>query len=65
MNLPKGLPLGFGEICVDLWDFRRGGPEVAFLLLLPVPEALLCKGRGEENGRNKIIKSIIPFFFNI
>ena len=23
------------------------------------------KGRGEEKGRNKIIKSIIPFFFNI
>ena len=34
MNLPKGLPLGFGEICVDFWDFERGGPEVAFLLLL-------------------------------
>ena len=34
MNLPKGLPLGFGEICVDLWDFERGGTEVAFLLLI-------------------------------
>ena len=34
MNLPKGLPLGFGEICVDFWDFRRGDPEVVFLLLL-------------------------------
>ena len=34
MNLPKGLPLGFAEICVDFWDFRRGDPEVAFLLLL-------------------------------
>ena len=26
-SLPKGLPLGFGEICVDLWDFERGDPE--------------------------------------
>ena len=34
MNLPKGLPLGFGEICVDFWDFRRGDPEPPFLLLL-------------------------------
>eukprot|EP01048_Picozoa_sp_COSAG05_P020567 COSAG05_NODE_3526_length_2009_cov_18.687958_1_plen_74_part_10 len=34
MNLPKGAPLGFGEICVDFWDFWRGDPEVAFLLLL-------------------------------
>ena len=34
MNLPKGLPLGFGWICVDFWDFRGGEPEVAFLLLL-------------------------------
>ena len=34
MNLPKGLPLGFGEICVDLWDFERGDPEHLFLLLL-------------------------------
>ena len=33
MNLPKGLPLGFGEICVDFWDFRRGDPEPPFLLL--------------------------------
>eukprot|EP01048_Picozoa_sp_COSAG05_P006163 COSAG05_NODE_387_length_10460_cov_18.410096_7_plen_180_part_00 len=34
MNLLKGLPLGFGEICVDVWDFRRGAPEHTFLLLL-------------------------------
>ena len=34
MNLPKGAPLGFGEICVDFWDFERGAPEVVFLLLL-------------------------------
>ena len=34
MNLPKGGPLGFGEICVDFWDFERGAPEVVFLLLL-------------------------------
>ena len=34
ISLPKGPPLGFGEICVDFWDFRRGGPEVVFLLLL-------------------------------
>ena len=27
------LPLGFGEICGNFWDFRRGDPEVAFLLL--------------------------------
>ena len=26
--------IGFGEICVDFWDFRRGDPEVVFLLLL-------------------------------
>ena len=32
ISLPKGPPLGFGEICVDLWDFERGAPEVAFLL---------------------------------
>ena len=30
MNLPKGLPLGFGEICVDFWDFWRGVPEPLF-----------------------------------
>ena len=35
ISLPKGLPLGFGEICVDFWDFRRGVPEPLFLLLLP------------------------------
>ena len=34
MNLPKGLPVGFGEICVDFWDFERGVPEPPFLLLL-------------------------------
>ena len=34
ISLPKGLPLGIGEICVDFWDFWRGVPEVAFLLLL-------------------------------
>ena len=34
ISLPKGLPLGFGEICVDFWDFRRGVPETTFLLLL-------------------------------
>ena len=34
INLPKGPPLGFGEICVDFWDFERGDPEVVFLLLL-------------------------------
>ena len=34
MNLPKGAPLGFGEICVDFWDFERGAPEPLFLLLL-------------------------------
>ena len=34
INLPKGPPLGFGEICVDFWDFWRGAPKVAFLLLL-------------------------------
>ena len=34
INLPKGLPLGFGEICVDFWDFERGDPEPPFLLLL-------------------------------
>ena len=34
MNLPKGAPLGFGEICVDFWDFERGVPEPLFLLLL-------------------------------
>ena len=34
INLPKGPPLGFGEICVDFWDFRRGAPEPPFLLLL-------------------------------
>ena len=34
MNLPKGLPLGFGEIWGDFWDFRRGAPEPLFLLLL-------------------------------
>ena len=30
----KGPPLGFGEICVDFWDFERGVPEPPFLLLL-------------------------------
>ena len=34
INLPKGPPLGFGEICVDFWDFERGAPEPPFLLLL-------------------------------
>ena len=34
MNLPKGLPLGFREICGDFWDFWRGVPEPPFLLLL-------------------------------
>ena len=34
MNLLKGLRLGFEEICVDFWDFRRGVPEPPFLLLL-------------------------------
>ena len=41
INLPKGLPLGFEEVCVDFWDFRRGDPEHPFLLLL-----LGCCGRG-------------------
>ena len=36
INLPKGPPLGFGEICVDFWDFERGAPEPPFLLLLSV-----------------------------
>eukprot|EP01048_Picozoa_sp_COSAG05_P022356 COSAG05_NODE_4443_length_1512_cov_5.246285_2_plen_174_part_00 len=47
MNLPKGPPLGFGEICVDLWDFERGGPEVVFLLLLFSQWAVVgnCTGR--------------------
>eukprot|EP01046_Picozoa_sp_COSAG06_P057536 COSAG06_NODE_11247_length_1539_cov_1.263889_2_plen_85_part_00 len=34
ISLPKGPPLGFGEICGNFWDFRRGDPEVVFLLLL-------------------------------
>ena len=34
ISLPKGPPLGFGEIRGTFWDFRRGGPEVVFLLLL-------------------------------
>ena len=33
--LLRGLPLGFGEFCVDFWDFQRGAPEVVFLLLIP------------------------------
>ena len=28
MNLPKGLPLGFEEICVDFWDFERGAGAI-------------------------------------
>ena len=34
ISLPKGPPLGFGEIWGDLWDFERGAPEHTFLLLL-------------------------------
>ena len=39
MNLPKGLlvPLGFGEICGNFWDFRRSVPEHTFILLLLEP----------------------------
>ena len=37
MDLSKGLPLGFGEICENFWDFRRGVPDHTFLLLLLEP----------------------------
>ena len=42
ISLPKGPPLGFGEICVDFWDFERGAPEVVFLLLLVRMRRLPC-----------------------
>ena len=42
INLPKGLPLRFGEICVDFWDFERGAPEPLFLLLLVLILLLHC-----------------------
>ena len=30
ISLPKGPPLGFGEICVDFWDFWRVGQNPYF-----------------------------------
>ena len=41
ISLPKGLPLGFGEICVDFWDFRRVGQNTPFYYYLKAPSIII------------------------